>query len=93
MKSVHQNGLHKVLAELGDKAACFGRGLQHVNGRVQIEFARLPQERAGLGPGYEYRKRIDADLLVADRGSHGAPRMIAARATTLSATHPSRAQQ
>jgi hypothetical protein len=39
------------LADPGDEAIAHSGGLQHVDGFMQIEFAGLPQRRAGLRRG------------------------------------------
>ena len=45
--------LHLVLAELSNQPIADGGGLQFIDGIVQVEFAGLPEQGAGLAARYE----------------------------------------
>ena len=53
MEGIAKDLLHAVLAEHGDQSLALGGGLQRVDGFWQIEFAGVPEQRAGLGAGDE----------------------------------------
>ena len=84
-KGFGKDRLDFVLADLGDESVALGRGLELIDGLVQIEFAGLPEQRPGLGAGDEDLERarpggrVSARLLAGRRRSCAPPLPLSAR--------------